>query len=68
MGAVREVSEEGGSGTNCLRKVLKRSGPGSDTLWFRNLGVGGSDAAKHLGGTREFPVAVDGYEVSKAGG
>ena len=67
-GAVREVSEEGGSGTDHLRKFLSRVGLGGATLWVENLGVDGSDDAKTRGGTHGFPVTGDGNEGSKAGG
>ena len=45
-GTVREFSEEGGSGPDRLRTVLPSGGPGGATLYVRNLGVDGSDAAK----------------------
>ena len=68
MGEVKEVSDEGGRVSNHVSKVLPCGGPGGDTLWFGNLGVDGSDDAKYLEGTRGFPAAGDGDEVSKAGG
>ena len=43
---VREVAEEGGSRTYCLRKVLLHSSRGGAALWVGNLGADGSDAAK----------------------
>ena len=49
LGTVREVSEEGGSGTDCLIKVLPPGGTGGATLWVGNLGVASSDAGKTRG-------------------
>ena len=43
VGMVREVAEEGWSGTDCLRRVLPCSGPGSANIWVENLGVYSSD-------------------------
>ena len=76
MVAVREVVEEGGIRTNHLRKVLPRGGPGGAIIWVDNLGVDVSDAAKNLGGTREFHAAGDkdggledgGRDLVKGGG
>ena len=64
MGTVREVAEEGGSGPNRIIKVLLRGGPGGATIWFGNLAVAGSNAAKTLGVTREFHAEGDGNEGS----
>ena len=68
MREVREVSDVGGSGSDHLRKVLPRVGPGGATIWLENLGVDGSNAAKTRGVARGFPAAGDRYEGLKAGG
>ena len=44
MGVVREVVEAGGGGSDIIGKVLPGGGPGSATIWGRNLGAVGSDA------------------------
>ena len=59
LGAVEEVAEEGGSGTDHLSKVLPCISPGGATLWVGKLGVDGSDAAKTRGGSCGFPVSGD---------
>ena len=45
-----EVSEEGGSGTDSLIKVLQIGGPGGAPLWGGNLGLDGNNAAKTFRG------------------
>ena len=46
MGTFREVAEEGGSGTDSLRKVLPSCGLGGAPLWGGNLYFDGNDAEK----------------------
>ena len=65
---VMEVAEEGGRGTDRLRKFLTHGGPGGDTLWVGNLGVDGNYSEKNRGGTREFHATGDGDEGLEDGG
>ena len=59
LGALGEVSEEGGSRTDSCSKVLPIGGPGGDYFLVGKMGLGGNDAAKTGGGTRGFLEAGD---------
>ena len=66
MGAFREVTEAEGCIYDHIRKVLPGSGPGSATLWGRNMGAVGRNDQQDRGGTRGFPTTSDGDEGAKA--
>ena len=66
MGAVREVAEAVGGGSDPIIKVLPCGGPGVVTLWGKNLGAVGSDGLKDQGVTRGIPTTGEGYEGAKA--
>ena len=67
MGTVREVAEEGGSKPNNFIKFLPRGGSSSATVWFGNLGVYGSNAAKLEGLHMGFLRQVRGMKAQRLG-
>ena len=68
LGEFREVSEDGGSRPNRLRKVLPRGGPGGAPIWVGNLGFDVRDVVKTREGTCGFLAEGCGDKGSKDGG